>query len=64
MDIETIMKAVFFITCIWAFYKCLSLFAGASDNKCDNCGKEMLPFVEKKVVICQHCINHEEHNNE
>ena len=57
MEIST-FKIVISMFGIWLLYKLASvLFRIVGTHRCDCCGKDLIPLVEKNIVVCDKCIN-------
>ena len=59
-NMEYIYKLGFFAFALWAISKALGIiFNLFTSNKCDYCEKELIPFVDEKIIICKNCIDKE-----
>lgn len=53
-----IIETLFSIFGIWILYKLFSvLFRIVGTYRCDCCGKDIIPLLEKNHVICHKCMD-------
>lgn len=56
---EIIIKFLAVCLVSYCVIKLMQTLSGAYGHQCDSCGSHLTPLVDKKIVVCQKCIDEE-----
>jgi len=56
-----LINIIVFSLVAYCVIKLIQTLSGSMGNQCDSCGRHLTPLVDKKIVVCQKCVDNEPH---